>query len=110
MEQIANNLHAIMDRHAPWCKASKRQKKQLQRPWISKAILHSIKYKHKLIKTHLLSKDPGKVKYYKAYSNKLNRIIYAAKRNYVFKQFELNKENVKYTWSLIGKLINRKKN
>ena len=38
--------------------------------------------------------DPGKVKEYKAYSNKLNRIIHAAKKNFFAKQFELNKENI----------------
>ena len=53
--------------------------------------------------------DPGKVKEYKAYSNKLNRIIHAAKKNYFSKQFELNKENIKCTWKLISKVIRTKK-
>ena len=71
-------------------------------------IMHSIKQKHKLVKTHLYSTDPGKVKEYKAYSNKLNRIIHAAKKNYFSKQFELNKENIKYRWKLISKVISTK--
>ena len=72
---VVDNLRAITDCHAPLRKASKRQRKRLERPWISKAIMYSIKQKHKLFKTHLYSRDPGKVKEYKAYSNKLNRII-----------------------------------
>ena len=56
--------------------------------------MHSMKQKHKLVKTHLYSTDPGKVEEYKAYSNKLNRIIHAAKKNHFSKQFELNKENI----------------
>ena len=60
-----------------------------------------------LVKTHLYSMDPGKVKEYKAYSNKLNRIIHAAKKNYFSKQFEMNKENIKYTWKLISKVNNQ---
>ena len=94
---IVGNLRAITDRHVPLRKASKRQRKRLERPWISKAIVHSINQKHKLVKTHLYSTDSGKVKKYKAYSNKLNRIIQAAKKKYFSKQFELNKENLKNT-------------
>jgi len=73
-----DNLRAITDRHAPLRRASKRKRKRLERPWISKAIIHSIKQKHKLAKSHLHNTDPSKVKEYKAYSNKLNRIIHAA--------------------------------
>ena len=92
---IADNRSAITDRHAPLHKASKRQQKHLERPWTSKAIMHSIRQRHKLVKTNLYSTDPGKVKEYKVYSNKLNRIIHAAKRNYFSKQLELNKESIK---------------
>ena len=60
------------------------------------------------VKTHLYSTDPSKIKEYKAYSNKLNRIIHAAKKNHFSKQFELNKENIKYTWKLISKVISTK--
>ena len=35
---IVDNLSAITDRHAPLRKESKRQRKRLERPWISKAI------------------------------------------------------------------------
>ena len=105
---IVDNLRAITDCHAPLRKASKRQRKRLERPWISKTIMHSIKQKHKLFKTHLYSTDPGKVKEYKAYSNKLNRIKQAAKKNYFSKQFELNKESIKNTWKLISKVISAK--
>ena len=64
--------------------------------------------KHKLVKTHLYSTDPSNIKEYKAYSNKLNRIIHPAKKNHFSKQFELNKENIKYTWKLISKVISTK--
>ena len=40
---ILDNLRVITGRHAPLRKASKRQRKRLERPWISKAIMHSIK-------------------------------------------------------------------
>jgi len=62
-----------------------------------------------MVKTHLYSTDPGKVKEYKAYSNKLNRIIHAAKKKHFSKKIELNKENVKCTWKLISKVVSTKK-
>ena len=60
-------------------------------------------------KSHFLSNDPNKVKIFKTYNNKLNRIKEAAKQNYLRAQFSFNSENVKTTWKLIGILINRKK-
>ena len=39
----------------------------------------------------------------------MSRIIHAAKKKYFSKQFELNKENIKYTWKLINKVITTKK-
>ena len=59
---MIDNLRAITDRHTPLRKVSKRQRKRLERPWISKAIMQSIKQKHKLVKTHLYSTGPSKVK------------------------------------------------
>ena len=66
--------------------------------------------RHKLFKSHFLSKDPDKIKQYKIYNNKLNKLKEQAKKNYFTAQFNLNKHNIKATWGLIGMLINRKKN
>ena len=82
----------------------------LKKPWISKCLLVSIKKRHKLFKSHLLSKDLDKIKQYKIYNNKLNKLKDQAKKNYFTAQFNLNKHNIKATWGLIGMLINRKKN
>ena len=53
--------------------------------------------------------DSSKVKEYKAYSNKLNRIIHAAKKNCFSEQFEMNKESIKNTWKLISQVTSTKK-
>ena len=60
-------------------------------------------------KSHFLRNDSNKVKIFKTYHNKSNRIKEAAKKNYVRSQFSFNSENLKTTWKLIGILINRKK-
>ena len=110
MSNILDNLRIVTNRHVPVHKASKQKKKQLEKPWVSKAILVSIKRKHKLFKTHFWSTDPRKQQDYKTYSNKLSKIIKAARKSYLAKQFELNKDNIKSTWKLIGSLIDRRKN
>ena len=90
-------------------KLSNRKRKQSAKPWISNAILKSIKRRQQLFKTHFLSNDPNKITYYKTYNNKLNRIKDAAKKSIFKKQLRLNSENLKTTWKLIGIIINRKK-
>ena len=51
-----------------------KQKKQSAKPWISNAILKSIRRRHHFFKTNFLSNDPNKVTYYKTCNNKLNGI------------------------------------
>ena len=90
-------------------KLSNKKRKQSAKPWISNAILKSIKRRRQLFKTHFLSNDPNKLTYYTTYNNKLNRIKDVAKKEYFEGQFRLNGENLKTTWKLIGMIINRKK-
>jgi hypothetical protein len=56
-----------------------------------------------------LSGDPYKVREYKIYNNKLNKVKSIAQKNYFEQQFAINKNNIKTTWELIGMIINRDK-
>lgn len=56
-----------------------------------------------------ISNDPNKVKDYKKYNKKLNKIKEASKTNYFKIQFKMFSDNLKATWKLIGTIINRKK-
>ena len=107
---VINILQKITDKHAPLIKKTPQSKRrQLKKPWITAGILKSIKSKHKLFNSSFLSKDPDKLKTYKKFNNKLNKIKETAKKNYFKQQFEMNKSNLKATWKLIGMLINREK-
>ena len=92
MNGIASALQSITDRHAPMRKATNQKRKLIRKPWISKAILISIKRRQKLFKSHFLSSDPIKIRTYKTYNNKLNKIKEAAKTNYLRSQFNMNKK------------------
>ena len=110
MNRVTQTLQQISHMHAPVRRASKQKRKQLNKPWISNAILTSInKKKQQLFKTHFLSYNQEKVRKYKVYNNKLNKIKELAKKTYLKTQFDLHKNNLKTTWKLIGMLINKKK-
>ena len=109
MNVFAETLQQVTDKHVPVRKLSNKMRSQLRKPWITSAILKSIKKRQKLFTTHFLSNDPNKVKEYKKYSNKLNKIKEAAKTNYFKTQFYMFRDNLKAMWKLIGTIINRKK-
>ena len=102
-------LQIVSDKHAPVKKLSSKKIKQSTKPWLSDSILKSIKRRQQLFKIHFLSKDFTKVKFYKVYNNKLNRLKDRAKKGYFQEQFKLNSENLKTTWKLIGMIVNSKR-
>ena len=110
INNVVNALQTLSDKHAPVKKLPSKKIKQSAKPWLSDAILKSIKRRQQLFKTHFLSKDLNKVKFYKAYNNKLNRLKDVAKKKYFQEQFKLNSENLKTTWKLIGMIVNSKRN
>ena len=61
-----------------------------------------------MFKSHYLSGNKEKIKQYKIYSNKLNKMKSFVKKRYFDSQFALNKNNMKVTWKLIGMIIDRK--
>ena len=110
MNRVTEALQQISDLHAPVRKVSNRKRKQLKKPWITNAIMTSIKKKQKFFKTHFLSGNQDKIRKYKLYSNKLNKVKELAKKNYFRAQFDLHKNNLKATWKLIGVLVNKMPN
>ena len=61
MNAFAETRQKITDKHAPIRKLSNKMRAQLRKPWLSSAILKSIKKRQKLFTTHFLSNDPNKV-------------------------------------------------
>jgi len=109
MNAFAETLQQIIDKHAPVRKLSNKMRTQLRKPWITSAILKSIKKRQKLFDTHFQSNDPNKVKEYKKCNNKLNKIKEAAKKNYFKTQCDIFSDTLKPIWKLIGTIINRTK-
>lgn len=106
--ECVGTIKRIIDKNAPKKQASLSKMKQMAKPWLTNGLLKSIRVKQKLYLTHFLSKNKNKISTYKVYSNLLNKTKTKAKNEYYSKQFQLNKNNLKTTWKLIGTLIKRK--
>ena len=104
-----STLQLIVDKHVPRKLISQSKQKQFSKPWITNGILKSIKTKQVMYRTYFLSNNPVKIAEYK--KNMLTNLIIlktVSKRVYYCKQFNLQRNNLKVTWKLIGSLIKRK--
>ena len=106
--KVIEIIQTITDRHAPMKLASRSKRKQLNKPWITAAILKSIKHKQKMYRTHYCCDDNEKKEEYKRYANMLTKLIKYSKKEYYNHQFHMHKDNLKSTWKVIGTLIKRK--
>ena len=98
-EMLFSDINSLIEGEFPKKSISK-NKNLLKKPWMSKALLKSVKtrdHKHKLF---LKEKDPSKknrlFEEYKFYRNKLTELIRNKKKNsYYLEFFEKNNENCK---------------
>ena len=104
----------LMDKNLPKTKIKLNKYKHKNNPWISTAIMNSIKSRDKLVtklnkeknnlkKTNLISK-------LKNHRYLLKKVIKKAKQNYWNLKFNESQSNMKETWNNIRKLINRNTN
>ena len=71
------------------------------KPWITQGIFFSIKKKHCYYKESLRKKTPSAISKYKAYKNKLTKIIRASEKSYFMNKIESVKTDIRKTWQLI---------
>ena len=108
VQEAINTLNKIVDNHTPIKLASQRKQRQLNKPWLTKGILKSVKRKQKMYRTHFLSKDLQKIREDKHYAAILSHLKNKSKTEYYNMQFAKYKDNLKQTWKLIGTLVKRK--
>ena len=103
-DTFSENLHSIYSSCFP-VKVKYVSNKRLCKPWLSSAILKSIKTKSqyfKLFKLGLISAELNKT-----YRNRLNSTIRAAKQAYYNKAFTDCRNDIRGTWKLIKKLLSK---
>ena len=111
-----NNFDAIFDHflqlltnaitlYAPMRKLTRKQQKLINKPWISRGILKSIKTKQKLYLSHFVNGNLEQKQLYKKYANKLTKVKFAAKKLYYQDKLETSKNNTAEVWRIIKSLL-----
>ena len=90
----------------PWRKIKSSYKNR--KVWLSPALKQSIKTKNKLFAKYKKQPFLHHLKTYKAYRNKLNRLLKNAERKHYECLLEENKNNMKKSWKIISEVINKK--
>ena len=102
-------LQIVVNKFAPLKKASRKEKKLSQKPWLSRELLNLIKQKNKLFKELHKKFDGDIFQKYKKQRNALNREIKRAKENYYKDLICDSKGNSSTLWKIIGELADLKK-
>ena len=93
-------LQNTANKFAPLEKASRREKKISQKPWLTRELLNKIKTKNKLFKQLHKKFDKDNFEKYKKQRNALNREIKSAKETY-YKDSEIKSAKKTYYKDLI---------
>ena len=100
-------IMALFNKHFP--KRKQKIKYNNRKPWLTSALKESIRVKNKLFKMY---KKSGSILYesqYKTYRNKLHSLLKCAEKKHIADILDLNKSNLRKTWSIINNIVNRKK-
>ena len=97
-----NKFNNIINRRAPLKLLSKRKRKQLTKPWITKGLRKSIKIKNSLFYS-------GDIERYKMYRNKILSLTRFNKKMFYHTYFEKYTKNIKMTWKGINEITGRKR-
>ena len=98
-------IHKVIDKHAPLKQMSRKQKKLLSKPSITKSVYESIRLRNIMYKTHYLSNDDAKKRECKIFANKLTKTNALAKKRFYAEELENNKNNSRKTWELLRTLL-----
>ena len=95
----------VVNKHAPLKFAGRKQKRLLQKPWITNDIFDAIRQKQKMYKTHFKSGDPYKIAKCKKYATKVNHLKEISKKNYFHDEITKNKSNPKKIWQTLKQIL-----
>ena len=90
------------------CKPNKKHIKKV--PWITDGLLTSSRTKQKLLKKKLEKPTAENIEAYKNFNNMYNKLKRITKINYYNEQIEINKHNMKKTWTILKKAIGKQSN
>ena len=113
LENFMNIIECLLNKYAPLKKMTKKQLKNLKKPWLTSGILKSVKNKNKIFNKFCKAKDPlrkrGLHQLYKLYRNQITTLTRICKEKHYKQYFETNKQNAMKLQKGIKEIINIKK-
>ena len=88
-------------------KVKVKKKYHYRKPWLSEALRTSIKHKNKLYHHYRKINSVKSEILYKSYKTRLTQILKAAEKKHYQDLFRKYKDNMKKSWGIIKRLINR---
>ena len=109
-ENFLATFAETVNQFAPKRKATRKEKKLLLKPWISRGLLKSIQTKNKLFRQLQKNRDNSILhNKYKICRNTLNRALRMAKRSYYHLFLNEHKGNFAKVWEIVNELTYNKK-
>ena len=113
-DNFHDHLTKLKDKHLPYKFIKFNKYKHKGSNWITRGVLNSIKYRDGIYK-NLRKTNKSTTRYQelkqqlRVYNTILKKTIREAKFSYYNRQFEINKSNMKKTWSTINEIICKSK-
>ena len=98
-------LEGCVDRHAPIKELNQREKKLINKPWITKEIIKLIMKRNCIFKNKKKA-DVNTIRTYNLFRNRINREIKNSKKKYYADYFTEHNNNIKKTWEGIRNIMN----
>ena len=104
---FSTNYFNLFNRYFPYIKQSRKSFKD--KPFITKGIKVSIKYKNKLFKKYRDNPTDANEAAWKRFRNKTNSLIKTVQENYYKKLINSNNNSSKQFWKTFGNILNKNK-
>ena len=102
-------IKSLYDKNCPFKKVRLKSKANVP-PWLSKSLLKAYRKKNKLYKFYIKNKNEVNERKYKCYKNRLTTILRFCEKKYYSDLLIEHSNNVKKTWSVINKILKKRKN
>ena len=109
-DQFVNRIGEIINKHAPLRRLSRKQQKLARKPWITKGIFTSIRYKNSIFRSHFIDGNLNEKQYFRRYTNILAKLKNCSKKLNFYGEFKKSQKNSHLTWKIIRSVLPNKHN
>ena len=109
-DQFINRIDETINKHAHLRRLSRKQQKLARKPWITKGVFTSIRFKHSIFRSHFIDGNSNEKQYFRRYTNILTKLKNFSKKLYFHCEFKKSQNNSHLTWKTILSVLPNKHN